>query len=96
MNLLQRYKNWTQKEYDKYLDWYEFKPHFKWNPFDVENEWVFDNKKLSGFMFGWISVGYAWESWSYWMRDMKYGYKLPDAMWSELNYGWMGMYVWGK
>ena len=92
MNLLQRYKNYTQKEYDKYLDFYEFKPHYKWNIFDVENSWVYDNEKWRNFIWGWQSIGYAWEAWSYWMRDMKYSYKLPFAFWSEIGIGWYIMY----
>ena len=98
MNLFQRYKNYTQKEYDKYVDFYEFKPHFKWNPFDIDNEWVYHNKKWRNFIWGWQSVGYAWEAYTYWMRDMKYSYKLPCAMWSEINGGYMEMevYSWTK
>jgi hypothetical protein len=94
-NLLQKYKNYTQKEYDKYLDFYsyEFTPHFKWNPFDTYNDWVYDNEKWRKFIWGWQSVGYAWEAYTYWMRDMKYSYKLPYAMWSEINDGHMEMEV---
>jgi hypothetical protein len=96
MNFLKQYKDWTNQSYEKYVDWYDFKPHFKWNPFDIENEWVYDNEKWRNFIAGWIGVGYAWESYTYWMRGMKYDYKLPDAMWYELNDGWMQMYKWSK
>ena len=98
MNLFQRYKNYTEKEYDKYLDFYsyEFKPHFKWNPFDTNNLFVYRNKKWYDFLCGWIGVGYAWEVYTYWMRDMKYSYKLPNAFWTELSNGWCEMYEWKK
>ncbi len=89
MNLLQRYKNYTQKQYDKYLDFYEFKPHYKWNPFDTNNTFVYDMKKWYNFLCGWWCVGYAYEAWSYWMTDKSYDYKLPDAFWAELNYWWL-------
>jgi len=89
MNLFQRYKNYTQKEYDKYEDFYEFKPHFRWNIFDVENSWVYDLEKWRNFMFGWIGIGYAFEAWSYLMTDKPYDYKLPDAFWAELNNWWL-------
>jgi hypothetical protein len=36
-------------------------------------------------MYGLMGVGYAWECWSYWMRDKKYYYELPNAFWLELN-----------
>lgn len=97
-NLLQKYKKWTQKQYNKYYYEYEFKPNFKWNIFDTNNDWVYDLNKWREFIWGWQSVGYAFEAWTYWMRDMKYQYKLPYAMWSELNDGYMEMYVysWSK
>jgi hypothetical protein len=98
INLRQKYKTWTDKSYQKYEDFYDFKPHFKFNIFDTDNEWVYDNEKWRNFIFGWEGVGYAWEAYTYWMRDMKYSYKLPYAMWSELNTGYMEMevYCWTK
>ena len=98
VNLLQRYKNYTQKQYNKYFFEYDFKPHFKWNPFDTYNEWVYDLEKWRNFIWGWQSVGYAFEAWSYWMRDLKYSYKLPYAFWTEINDGYMEMevYCWTK
>ena len=98
INLRQRYKNWTQKQYNKHYFEYDFKPHYKWNPFDTDNDWVYDNEKWRNFIWGWQSVGYAWEAYTYWMRDMKYSYKLPHAMWAEINDGYMQMevYCWTK
>jgi len=98
MNLLQRYKNYTHKQYNRYCYDDVFEPHFKWNIFDTNNDWVYDNKKWRNFIWGWQSVGNAWEAYTYWMRDMKYSYKLPYALWSELNDGWMYMYEysWAK
>jgi hypothetical protein len=98
MNLLQRYKNYTRKQYNKHYFEYDFKPHFKFNVFDTNNDFVYDNEKWRNFLWGWQGVGNAWEAWSYWMRDKKYSYKLPYAMWSELNDGWMHMYEysWSK
>ena len=98
MNFLERYKKWSQKQYDKHLDWYDFKPFYKWNLFDCRNDWVYDlaNGMIRKFIFGWQGIGYAWEAWSHWMRDMKYSYKLPNAMWDELNDGWIQMYSEGK
>jgi len=93
MNLLDRYKRWTRKQYNKYYFEYDFKPNFKWNPFDTNNDFVFDNQKWYNFLCGWQSIGYAFEAWTYWMRDMKYSYKLPYAIWSELSDGYMQMYV---
>ena len=85
MNLLQRYKNWTEKQNSKYCSDYDewFQPYFAWNPFDTRND--FQPEILREYMYGWIGVGYAWECWSYLMRDKKYSYKLPDAFWYEIN-----------
>jgi hypothetical protein len=98
INLRQRYKNYTQKQYNMHYFEYDFKPHFKFNPFDTNNDFVYDNEKWRNFIWGWQSVGYAWEAWSYWMRDLKYSYKLPHAMWAEINDGYMQMevYCWTK
>jgi len=98
INLRQRYENYTRKQYNKYFFEYDFKPHFVWNPFDTDNEWVYDLEKWRNFIWGWQSVGYAWEAWSYWMRDLKYSYKLPDCFWTEINGGYMEMevYCWTK
>ena len=102
INLRQRYKNYTDKQYNKYFyGMYNkypygvnvFKPNFKWNPFDIHNDWVYDNEKWREFLEGWMSIGCAWEAYTCWMRDMKYSYKLPLAMWAEINYGYMDMYV---
>ena len=98
INLRQRYENYTRKEYNKHFFEYDFKPHFKFNIFDTDNDWVYDNEKWRNFIWGWMSVGYAFEAWSYWMRDMKYSYKLPYAFWAEINDGYMEMeiYCWTK
>jgi hypothetical protein len=98
INLRQRYKNSTRKQYNKYYFEYDFKPNFKWNPFDTNNDFVYDNQKWYNFLCGWIGIGYAFEAWSYLMRDKKYSYKLPDAFWTELSDGWMEMevYSWTK
>jgi hypothetical protein len=96
MNLLQKYKKITQKEYNKYLDNCDFKPHFQWNPFDTENIWVYDIENWREFIWGWQCVGYTWEAWGYLMTDKSYGYKLPDAFWNQLNDGWLDTYVWKK
>jgi hypothetical protein len=98
MNLLDRYKNWTRKQYNKYYFEYDFKPNFKWNPFDTNNDFVFDNEKWYDFLSGWIGVGYAFEAWTYLMRDIKYSYKLPFAFWAEISDGYMEMevYCWTK
>jgi hypothetical protein len=98
INLRQRYKNWTQKQYNKHYFEYDFKPHFTWNIFDTNNDWVYDLEKWRNFIWGWQSVGYAWEAYTYWMRDMKYSYKLPDCFWTEINSGYMEMevYSWTK
>ncbi len=97
-NLLQRYKNYTRKQYNRYCYDGDFEPHFRWNPFDTNNDFVYDNEKWRNFIEGWRTVGYAWEAYTYWMRDMKYSYKLPHAMWCELNTGYMEMevYCWTK
>ena len=85
MNLLQKYKSWTEKQNRKYQSDYDewFQPYFSWNLFDTRNdrqpEW------LREYMYGWMGVSYAWECWTYWMRDMKYSYLLPSALWLELN-----------
>jgi hypothetical protein len=91
INLRQKYKNYTRKQYNRHYFEYDFKPHFTWNIFDTDNEWVYDNQKWYNFLCGWIGIGYAFEAWSYWMRDKKYSYKLPDAFWTELSDGWMEM-----
>ena len=96
MNILQKYKNWTRKQYNRYYDDYQFCPNFRFNPLDDRNDWVYDNEKLRNFIRGLHSTKYAWEAWSYWMRDMKYSYKLPVAFWNELNDGWMVMGIWEK
>jgi hypothetical protein len=44
-----------------------------------------NQKWLREYMYGWMGVGYAWECWSYLMRDKKYSYELPNAFWLELN-----------
>jgi len=93
INLRQRYKNYTRKQYNKYYYEYDFKPNFKWNPFDTNNDFVFDNEKWYNFLCGWQGMGYAFEAWTYWMRDMNYSYKLPYVFWAELNDGYMQMYV---
>jgi hypothetical protein len=99
MNLLQRYKNWTRKQYDRQLGRWDgdskFSPNFKWNPFDIDNDWAYDlaGGRWREFVWGWQNVGYAWEAWSYWMRDLRYGYKIPYAFWSAVNDGYMLMYV---
>ena len=92
MNLLDRYKRWTRKQYNKYYYEYDFQPNFKWNPFDTNNDWVYDLEKWRHFIWGFQGIANAWGAWSYWTRDMKYSYKLPYAMWSELNDGYMQMY----
>ena len=96
MNLLDRYKRWTRKQYNKYYFEYDFKPNFKWNPFDTNNDFVFDNEKWYDFLSGWIGVGYAWESWTSLMRNVNYSHKIPEIFWAEMNDGWMSMYVWNK
>jgi hypothetical protein len=89
INLRQRYKNYTQKQYNRHYFEYDFKPHFKFNIFDTNNEWVYDLEKWRNFIMGWQGVGYAWEAWSYWMTDKSYSYKLPNAFWAELNDWWL-------
>jgi hypothetical protein len=89
INLRQKYKNWTQKQYNKHYYEYDFRPYFSWNIFDIDNEWVYDLEKWRNFIRGWKSVGYAFETWSYWMTDKPYGYKLPNAFWAELNDWWL-------
>lgn len=98
MNLLQRYKNYTRKQYIRYCYDDVFEPNFKFNVFDTNNDWVYDLEKWREFLWGLQSVANAWEAWSYWMRDKKYSYKLPHAMWAEINGGYMEMYVysWSK
>ncbi len=98
MNLLQRYKNYTQKQHNSYCYDGVFEPNFKFNVFDTNNDWVYDLEKWREFLWGWQGVGYAWEAWSCWMRDKKYSYKLPHAFWAEINEGYMEMYVysWSK
>ena len=97
-NLLQRYKNYTRKQYNRYCYDGDFEPHFRWNPFDTNNDFVYDLEKWRHFIWGFQNIANAWEAWSYWMRDKKYSYKLPYAVWSELNDGWMQMevYCWTK
>jgi hypothetical protein len=85
IDLIQKYKNWTEKQNRKYYDDYTeyFQPHFRWNAFDTRNDW--QPEILREYMYGLMGVGYAWECWSYWMRDKEYYYELPNAFWLELN-----------
>ena len=88
MNLRQQYKTWTERQYNKYCDYqsWEFAPHFRWNPFDDRND--FSPEWLQDWVSGLRGVSYAWEAWSYLMRDKKYSYQLPDCFWAELNNWW--------
>lgn len=88
MNFLQRYKTWTEKQNSKYYSDYDewFQPCFGWNPFDYRNDWT--PEWLEEWVQGFRGVSYAWEAWSYMMRDKKYSYKLPDCFWYELNNWW--------
>ena len=97
-NLLQLYKNYTSKQYNRYCYDGDFEPHFRRNTFDTNNHWLYDKEKGTHFVSGFQNIANAWEAWSYWMRDKKYSYKLPYAMWSEMNDGWMYMYEysWAK
>lgn len=92
MYLLDQYKRWTRKQYDRYYYEYDFQPNFKWNPFDTNNEWVYRNQKWTYFILGWGCIAHAWEAWSCLMNGSKYySYKLPRAFWYELSDGWLDM-----
>jgi hypothetical protein len=85
MNLLQQYKNWTYNLNKRYTSDYDeyFQPYFKWNPFDDRNDW--QPEWVRECVYGWIGVGYAFEAYTYLMRDKKYSYPLPNAFWLEIN-----------
>lgn len=84
-DLLRNYKNWAYSQNSRHYDEDDefFQPYFAWNPFDYRNNW--QPEWLKEFMCGLSGFGYAWECWTYLMRDKKYSYQLPNAFWLELN-----------